>query len=85
MTDKKEPLKVNFAPGCFDHFEGTQEELDAFQAEILSMFENMSAEDLEAQSRPVSVDALLDDEDISDDQFENILQALVGNPDRKLH
>ena len=26
MTDKK--LKIEFAPGCFDQFDGTQEELD---------------------------------------------------------
>ena len=39
MTDKK-PLKIEFAPGCFDSFEGTQEELDAMVAEIQRMFES---------------------------------------------
>ena len=29
-----EQLKVVFAPGCFDDFEGTQEELDEFVAAI---------------------------------------------------
>ena len=33
MTDPKK-LKVTFAPGCFDNFEGTQEELDALIKEI---------------------------------------------------
>ena len=33
MTDKKE-LKIEFAPGCFDHFEGTQEELDQMILDI---------------------------------------------------
>ena len=33
MTDKKE-LEIKFAPGCFDGFEGTQEELDAMIADI---------------------------------------------------
>ena len=33
MTEKKE-LKIEFAPGCFDGFEGTQEELDAMIADI---------------------------------------------------
>ena len=32
MEDKK--LKVEFAPGCFDSFEGTQEELDELMTEI---------------------------------------------------
>jgi len=36
MTKK---LKVVFAPGCFDDFEGTQEELDELVAEIKSMAE----------------------------------------------
>jgi len=33
-------IKVTFAPGCFDKFEGTQEELDAFIKEIQEGFEN---------------------------------------------
>lgn len=32
MSDTE--MKVVFAPGCFDSFEGTQEELEAFMAEI---------------------------------------------------
>lgn len=31
MTDE---LKVVFSPGCFDEFEGTQEELEEFMAAI---------------------------------------------------
>lgn len=38
MTEEKK-LKVEFAPGCFDHFEGTQEELDEMIAEIQRMVE----------------------------------------------
>ena len=38
MTEKK--LKVVFAPGAFDHFEGTQEELDALIKEIQEGFED---------------------------------------------
>lgn len=30
-------VKVTFAPGCFDHFEGTQEELNELIAEISQM------------------------------------------------
>ena len=36
MTDKKE-LKVEFAPGCFDDFDGTQEELQDLIAHIRQM------------------------------------------------
>lgn len=34
MTDNKKPVKIIFAPGSFDNFEGTQEELDDLVAEI---------------------------------------------------
>ena len=58
MTDKKEPLKVVFEPGCFDHFDGTQEELDGLMAEIQDMFANMTPEELKAQSRAIDIDEL---------------------------
>ena len=32
--------KVAFAPGCFDEFEGTQEELDSLIKAITESFEN---------------------------------------------
>jgi len=38
MTDK--PTKLEFAPGCFDNFEGTQEELDEMVAAIKQMMED---------------------------------------------
>ncbi len=36
MTDKD--FKLEFAPGCFDDFEGTQEELDKLVKDIQDMF-----------------------------------------------
>ena len=77
-------MKIEFAPGCFDRFEGTQEELDEFVKEITTMFTEMTPEEPEARSRPVSIDDLLEDESISDDQFEDILEALVNQGKRKL-
>ena len=38
MTDKK--LEIVFAPGAFDNFEGTQEELDELVAGIKQMMED---------------------------------------------
>lgn len=49
MTDKK--LKIEFAPGAFDHFDGTQEELDEMIAEIHRMAE---AGELEEHSRELT-------------------------------
>lgn len=63
MTDKKEfneltideakELKVEFAPGCFDNFEGTQEELEELVAEIHRMFASGEAQ---AKARPIDFD-----------------------------
>lgn len=55
--DKK--LKITFAPGCFDNFDGTQEELDELIAEIQKGFE--SGEFL-TQSKPLDVDQLMDED-----------------------
>ena len=49
MTDKK--LKVEIAPGAFDNFEGTQEELQELLAQIHQMAEDGTLFD---NSRPVS-------------------------------
>ena len=73
MTNKK--VKVEFAPGCFDSFEGTQEELDALQQEIIDMFANMSPKEIENKARPA-------DELVKDPEF---LERLTGILDRKLH
>ena len=75
MTDQ--PLKVQFAPGCFDEFEGTQAELDLLMAEIHSMFENMTAEDLEATSHAVDFDQLTE----SDPELAQRLAAALDGID----
>ena len=58
MTDENKELKVQFAPGCFDNFEGTQEELDALISDIQKMFEGKSREEIEAMSNRVDPDDL---------------------------
>ena len=58
---KKTPLQVEFDPGAFDHFEGTQEELDQLIAEIRHTFENMTPEQLAERSRVVDWDELVED------------------------
>jgi len=71
MTDKKE-IKIEFAPGCFDHFDGTQEELDQLIADITRMAE--TGEILE-NAREVEIDDLTDEEmDIIAKVFEQELE-----------
>lgn len=83
MTEEKK-IKIEFAPGCFDHFEGTQDELDELMGEIKDLFTHLTPEELESRSQPVDVDRLLEDESLSDDQFEHLLNAIVGNEKRNL-
>jgi hypothetical protein len=58
MTKKK--MKIGFAPGAFDTFDGTQEELDALVAELERMAESG---ELEANSVALEDWDDLDDED----------------------
>jgi hypothetical protein len=83
MTDSKKPIEIEFAPGCFDLFEGTQEELDALQKEILEMFANMTPEELAEQSVPVSLEDML--EDGTEQEVEHVLSALTHENKRNLH
>lgn len=74
MTEEKKPLKIEFAPGCFDNFDGTQEELDELVAEITRLVESGELMD---EALEVDMDEL-DDEDL-----ETLAQALEEdeNPD----
>jgi hypothetical protein len=56
MTEEKKPLKITFAPGCFDNFEGTQEELDDLMKTIQDMFDSG-----EAQLKAIPVEDILDE------------------------
>lgn len=52
-------LKVEFAPGCFDSFTGTQEELDELVSEIQKMVETG---ELFEKSNPVDIDTLIEED-----------------------
>ena len=76
MTEKR-PLKVIFDPGCFNNFEGTQAELDAFVAQIQAfaesglLFEN-------------SVELTDEDiEDLDEDTRQQIIRALERDDDKR--
>lgn len=78
MTDQKKPLKIEFAPGAFDQFEGTQEELDQMMKEVIDMLSNMTPEELAEASKPVDWDNLSEEEC-------NILERAFKEEPRNLH
>jgi hypothetical protein len=59
MSEDKKPMKIQFAPGCFDSFTGTQEELDELMAEIMRMAESG---ELFEHAEPLDIDNLSDEE-----------------------
>ncbi len=71
MSNKPE-MKIVFAPGCFDDFTGTQEELDAIVAEITQMTKDGT---LLENSEPIDTFEF-DDEDLVDDDL--YIQGLFG-------
>lgn len=68
MTD----LKIVFAPGCFDNFDGTQEELDQLMSEITHMVETGA---LSEQAELVDIDTLMEEDPEWADQLLNSFSA----------
>jgi hypothetical protein len=73
MTEPKK-IQIEFAPGCFDNFDGTQEELDELVAEIRRMAESG---ELQERSQPVDIDQLIDD----DPDMAEALMRMLGDDD----
>jgi len=76
MSKEKElpnGMKLVFAPGCFDNFEGTQEELEALIKEIEESF---ASGDAFEQATPV--------EDLDDDELAELLEMLGTSENKTL-
>lgn len=69
MSDdpEKKEWKLEFAPGCFDGFEGTQEELDELISTLQTKLKDGSFFE---EAKPI------DDEDIPEEFLEEILRRL---------
>jgi hypothetical protein len=78
MTDENKPIQIEFAPGAFDHFEGTQEELDELIAEVQKMFEGKTREEIAAMSRPLDID---DIEDLPKETKEQLARIFLEDED----
>jgi TRAP-type C4-dicarboxylate transport system substrate-binding protein len=74
---KNKKMKVEFAPGAFDGWEGTQEELDQFVAEIHRMAESG---ELEENSIDITDDEAW--ESLSEEE-QSIIADALNNTDRR--
>lgn len=83
MTEEKKPLKIVFEPGCFDHFDGSQEELNELVEAIQKQFE--SGDFLE-HSREVD-EEYLEELMEEDPEFAERLIGMLATeaPNRNLH
>lgn len=77
MTENK-PIKIEFAPGCFDSFEGTQEELNELVSHIQEMFANKTREEIEAESHELSDE---DWDELDDAAKEQIARSIMDLED----
>ena len=86
MTEEKKPLKIEFAPGCFDNFDGTQEELDEFMAMLEKKLTSMTAEELKAEAREIDEEYLEELFETDPEAAEKLVNILLSDPgeDRKL-
>lgn len=79
MADKSD-IKVEFAPGCFDDWDGTQEELDQLMAEIKRM-----AQTGELEKNSLSLEEILDELDEEQtSELERMLESRDSTGPRKL-
>jgi len=75
---KKNPVKIEFAPGAFDSFEGTQEELDEFIAELQRMADSG---ELEKHSVALDDEAWLE---LSPEE-QAVIEAAINRPNETRH
>lgn len=76
-------IKIEFAPGAFDEFDGTQEELDSLMAEITRMIQSG---DLLEKSKPLDIDELIESDNPADHRLaEKLIQSFDNTePKRNL-
>lgn len=74
-------LKLEFAPGAFDAFEGTQEELDELIAEITKLAESG---ELLNDSRAINIDELMEDDPEAAEAILKGFSSLTSSDNRNL-
>lgn len=67
-------MKLVFAPGCFDSFEGTQEELDQLIKDIEQGFGDGS---LFEKSKQLDLD---DFDELTEEEYEALIEAMENLP-----
>lgn len=80
MTEDKK-LSIKFMPGCFDDFEGTQEELNELVAELTRLAETG---EFEKMGEPIDLSDLEDTEEL-EDALQDVVKTLIQSENKTLH
>lgn len=81
--DETGKVRIEFAPGAFDQFEGTQEELDEMIAEIQRIFESGEFKEM---SQPLDIDELMEtDPEMAEKIIQSLVEEEINEDNRKLH
>lgn len=70
--NEKPEVKIVFTEGCFDDFEGTQEEVDALVAAIRETFEGKTRDEIIMISKPI--------DDLDDKSLDELMEELDFSP-----
>lgn len=71
MSEEKKKPEIVFAPGCFDNFDGTQEELDELLTEIKRLVETG---EIFEKAQPVDIEAMM--EEFTEEEIAEILKEI---------
>lgn len=77
-AEELKEIKIEFAPGAFDNFDGTQEELDELIAEIKTMFANGT---IHEHTRPLTEESF---EDLPEEAQHQLARFLLDPEDQHL-
>jgi len=81
--DETGKVRIEFAPGAFDQFEGTQEDLDEMIAEIQRIFESGEFKEM---SQPLDIDELMEtDPEMAEKIIQSLVEEEINEDNRKLH
>ncbi len=79
--EERKEIKIQFAPGAFDSFEGSQEELNELMADIQKMILDGS---LFENSKPLDLDELLESNDPADRALaEKLIRSFDNDSDNR--
>lgn len=74
--NKDSKMKIIFAEGCFDNFDGTQEELNMMIADLHSMVDDGSLFENSREVTTADMQDLIDSDELSEEDINSIMERI---------